>query len=80
MPQPASNRTTRARNSLKQGVVRVSRVEQKFIMPDGTVKDESELTKAERDAFVKKVMDILITPSAYELVIRDLQREREAVN
>lgn len=80
LPQPASNRTTRLRNTLKQGVVRVPRVERKLIMGDGTVKDWKDLTPDEKKAFVQKVMDEFIVPLARDLVIQDLQRERKAAN
>ncbi len=47
-----------------------------FIMPDGTVKDEKDLTPEEYKAFCQKVVDVM-TPLLYEAVMRDLQKERE---
>jgi len=79
LPQPASNRTTRARNSLKQGVVRVPNIKEMFIMPDGSVKSKEEMTPEELRPFAKKAKE-MITKLAYELVMKDLEREQKAAN
>lgn len=57
----------------------MARVERKFVMPDGVVKDEKDLNTVQKKAFAQRVMDELITPLAYELIIQDLQRERENI-
>lgn len=51
-----------------------------FVMPDGKVKTEAQLTEEEKDRFAQKIMDILLAPLAYEAVIRDLEEERKANN
>jgi len=79
IPQPASNRTARSRNTLKQGVVRVPNIKEMFIMPDGQIKSKEELTPEEWSAFVKRVNDA-ITLLAYDLVMQDLEREQKAAN
>lgn len=53
-------------------------VECEFLMPDGTIKAEAELTKEERQKFAQKIMDVLLVPLAYEAVLRDLEEERKA--
>jgi len=45
-------------------------------MPDGEVKDEKDLTPDEKKNIAQKVMNQLIVPLAYDLVIKDLQKER----
>ena len=52
-------------------------VEQMFIMPDGSVKREAELTNEEKTNFAQRMLDAL-TPMLYESVMRDIRREREA--
>ncbi len=51
-------------------------MERKFIMPDGAVKDEKELTPAEKSAIAQRILDEF-TPLIYESLVQDLQRERE---
>lgn len=75
LPQPASDRTIGARNSVKQGVVRVPKVKGVVVYPDGREVPLEELTDAERKNLAQKVNDLL-TPLAYELVMKDLRRER----
>lgn len=80
LPQPASDRTTRTRNSLKQGVVRVPRVIRMIVMPDGREIPWEDASQEDRQRIVQRFMDELIVPMAYESIMRDLQREREAAN
>jgi ribonuclease HII len=80
IPQPASDGTTSARHSLKQGVVRVPKVERKLMLKDGTIKDWKELTEEERKAFAQKIMNELVVPLAVDQVLREMQQEREAAN
>jgi hypothetical protein len=80
LPQPASNRTTQARHSLKQGVVRVPVVKQIVIMSDGREVPYEELSQTEKNRLAQKFMDELITPLAYELVMKDMEREQKAAN
>lgn len=80
LAQPLSVRTNRPQHRVKQGVGKVPKlkiVEREFLMPDGSIKAEQELTPEERRKFAQKVLDAF-TPLLYESVMRDLQREREA--
>jgi hypothetical protein len=54
-------------------------VKREFIMPDGSIKAEAELTEEELDRFAQKIMDVLLVPLAYEAVIRDLQQEESGL-
>ena len=76
MPQTACFRTNTPRHKVKQGVGQV-KVIQNFIMPDGTIKSEHELTEGERQGFCQKVLDAF-TPLLYDLVMEDIRREQEA--
>jgi hypothetical protein len=80
IPQPASDGTTSARHSLKQGVVRVPVVKQIVIMSDGREVPYEELSQTEKNRLAQKFMDELITPLAYELVMKDMEREQKAAN
>lgn len=58
-------------------VNKIQKVEREFLMPDGTVKAEHELTPEEKKNFAQKVMDVLLVPLAYEAVMNDLKREKD---
>lgn len=79
LPQSACVRTTRRSHKVKQGVVRVPKAVRKFITPDGRVLDEKDLTPEQKQKFAQKIMDVLLVPLAYEAVMRDLEKERQAV-
>lgn len=76
LPQSASIRTTRHRHRVKQGVNRVP-LKFKFVMPDGQVLDEKDLSPEQKQAAAQKIMDVLLIPMAYEAVLDDVQKERE---
>lgn len=78
MPQLASNRTTRCQNSLKQEVARVPKVKRFFVMPDGQVKEEKDMAPEDMRRIAQRIVDEL-TPLLYEAVMKDLQKEQEAV-
>lgn len=46
-----------------------------FVMPDGSVKREGDLTPAERTRLAQKLMDRFLVPLAYEAVMEDLEKE-----
>jgi hypothetical protein len=73
MPQTACFRTNTPRHKVKQGVASVAKVTREFLMPDGSVKQESELTPKERQSMAQKIMDLFIVPLAYDAVMRDLE-------
>lgn len=75
---PLGTRTNRIRHKVKQGVRPVN-VIQEFIMPDGTIKAEDDLTPEERMTFAQKVLDAF-TPILYDSVMRDLELERKTAN
>jgi hypothetical protein len=55
------------------------RVQNSFIMPDGSVKEEHELTPGELQAFSQKVFDAFL-PLHYGAIMRDAQRKKESVH
>lgn len=59
---------------LNQGVGCVN-VIREFVMPDGSVKREGDLTPAERTRLAQKLMDRFLVPLAYEAVMEDLEKE-----
>ena len=77
LPQSVSVRTNRRPNKVKQGVVRVPKAVRRFIMPDGRILDEKELTPEQKQAFAQKIMDTFLVPLAYDAVMRDMERERQ---
>lgn len=79
MPQPASCRTIPGSHRVKQGVKALpkTKVTRRFILPDGQVRAEVELTAEEYAAFCQKVCD-LFTPLLYEAVLEDIRREQQA--
>lgn len=79
LPQPASDRTTSTRNSLKQGVVRVPNIKEMVILPSGEIKPLKALTSDELKPLAKKVNDG-ITRLAYDLVMKDLEHAQKAAN
>lgn len=83
METRTSDRTNRPRHTVNQGVCPVDkpkmRVRRKFIMPNGQVKEEHELTPEEHMMFCQKVLDAF-TPLFYERVMRDVQREKESAH
>lgn len=81
VPQPLGVRTNQLRHRVKQGVKlvpKLKKVERQFIMPNGEIKAENELTPEEKAKFAQKVLDA-ITPLLYDAVMRDVQREKEAL-
>lgn len=75
---PVSVRTTRTRHTVNQGVGRVPRLEFKFVMPDGRVIKEKDLSPEQKQAAAQKIMDVLLMPMAYEAVQDDVQKELAA--
>lgn len=57
----------------------MSNIKEMFIMPDGQIKSKEEMTPEELRPFAKKAKE-MITKLAYELVMKDLEREQKAAN
>ncbi len=56
----------------------MSRMEYKFVTPDGRVLDEKDASPEQKLACAQKIMDELFVPLAYEAVLKDLEKERQA--